>query len=82
MMTIRVVLALALIAFGVLNSTAQTVHPEIWPAVPRAVPRDPKIEKAINELLAKMSLEEKVGQVIQASITAVTPADVKAYHLG
>ena len=45
-------------------------------------PADPKIERAIDKLLAKMSVEEKVGQTIQASITAVRPDDVKAYHLG
>ncbi|MGH9457405.1 MAG: glycoside hydrolase family 3 protein [Thermoanaerobaculia bacterium] len=59
-----------------------SVRPEIWPHVGSPVPRDPAIEAAIDALLAKMSLEEKVGQVIQASITHVTPEDVKAYHLG
>lgn len=34
------------------------------------------------ELLARMSLEEKVGQVIQAEIDQVTPEDVRRYHLG
>src|SRR3546814_11145042 len=29
-----------------------------------------------------MTVEEKVGQVVQADIASVTPADVKQYHLG
>lgn len=29
-----------------------------------------------------MSLEEKIGQLIQADLCCVTPADVKQYHLG
>lgn len=59
-----------------------TVHPEIWPALQSPVPRDAEIDNAVEELLGKMTLEEKAGQVIQASITSVTPDDVKTYHLG
>ncbi|MEE8526842.1 MAG: glycoside hydrolase family 3 C-terminal domain-containing protein, partial [Thermoanaerobaculia bacterium] len=40
------------------------------------------IEQAVAELLGRMSVEEKVGQVIQAEIRYVTPADVQQYHLG
>jgi beta-glucosidase len=61
---------------------AAAVHPEIWPSVKSPLPRDRRIEKQIDDLLRKMTVEEKVGQVIQASITSVTPADVKTYHLG
>jgi beta-glucosidase len=59
-----------------------TVHPELWPAIENPVPRDPERERRIDDLLARMSVEEKVGQVIQGEIRNVTPADVKAYHLG
>jgi len=58
------------------------VHPELWPAVPRALPVDPSVEHAVDRILARMSLEEKVGQVIQAEIGQVTPEDVRRYHLG
>ena len=58
------------------------VHPEIWPVVRSRVTRDSGIEKKIDDLIGRMSVEEKVGQVIQASITSTTPADVKTYHLG
>jgi len=58
------------------------VHPERWPAVPQARPADPKLEQAVADLLARMSLEEKVGQVIQAEIADVTPGDVRRYRLG
>lgn len=59
-----------------------TVHPELWPALESPVPLDPEIEGRIDGLLARMSIEEKVGQVIQGEIRHVTPADVKTYHLG
>jgi beta-glucosidase len=58
-----------------------TVHPQIWPAGKQPA-RDAKIEKAIDDLLRTMTLEEKVGQVIQPSITAITPQEVRDYHIG
>lgn len=43
---------------------------------------DLTIDARANEILAKMTLEEKIGQVIQADISAVTPEEVKRYNLG
>jgi beta-glucosidase len=36
----------------------------------------------VEELLAKMTLAEKIGQMTQASQQAIPPADVAAYHIG
>ena len=58
------------------------VHPELWPAIQSPVPRSPEIEAAVENILRRMTLEEKAGQVIQASITSATPDDAKKYHLG
>jgi len=44
--------------------------------------RDPAMEERIAALLGRMTLEEKVGQVIQADIAFVTPAEVREYNLG
>jgi beta-glucosidase len=41
-----------------------------------------QIEVRASELLHKMSLEQKVAQMIQADIRSVTPEDVRRYHLG
>ncbi|AOS97154.1 Periplasmic beta-glucosidase precursor [Microbulbifer aggregans] len=54
----------------------------VWPELKPALQSDPKLEARISELMAKMSLEEKVGQMIQAEIKYVTPEDVREYHLG
>ncbi len=59
-----------------------TVHPEIWPSPKWPFPTDAATEKRIADLLKRMTVEEKVGQVIQADISAVTPADARKYHLG
>lgn len=54
----------------------------IWPAVVSPVPRDPRIEARIVELLGKLTLEQKVAQMIQAEIRSATPDDVRKYRLG
>lgn len=58
------------------------IHPESWPKQSSPLKRDPLIEQKIAQLLEKMTLEEKVGQIIQADIASVTPAQVRQYHLG
>ncbi|QFT55839.1 exo 1,3/1,4-beta-D-glucan glucohydrolase [Microbulbifer sp. THAF38] len=55
---------------------------ENWPLLEPAFPRSEKLEARISEIMSRMSLEEKVGQMIQAEIRHVTPEDVKKYHLG
>ncbi len=59
-----------------------TAHPDIWPRAHWPYRRNPAIERRIAKLLARMTIEEKVGQVIQADIDTVTPADLQTYHLG
>src|SRR5690349_324250 len=41
-----------------------TVHPEIWPEVRSPLLPDPAVEARIDALMAKMSVEDKVGQMI------------------
>ncbi len=79
------VLLLALAAQPLIAAAADapgTTHPKFWPQFKPAVARDSKLEERVDALLQKMTVEEKVGQVIQAGITKVTPADVEKYHLG
>ena len=55
--------------------------PELWPqGHPPAV--SPTVNAFVAELLAHMSVEEKVGQMIQADIASITPAQLKIYKLG
>lgn len=53
-----------------------------WPAIESAIAKDPKIENKIVEILAKMTLAEKVGQMIQPDLRGVTPQEAKNYKLG
>ena len=53
-----------------------------WPAVKSPIKKDPVIESKIDEWLAKMSIEQKVGQMIQAEIKSISPDDAAKYHIG
>lgn len=57
------------------------IHPEIWPEIKTAA-LNPDVEKRIDDIISKMTLEQKVGQVIQGDTNSVTPAEVKEYRLG
>lgn len=57
-------------------------NPAIWPAYkyPVTVPNDDR--RMIAGLMAQMSIEEKIGQLVQADLCCVKPEDVKRYKLG
>lgn len=57
------------------------VNPADWPTI-KPLPLNPEIEAQIDEILPKLTLEQKVGQVIQADNASVTPEEVKNYRLG
>jgi beta-glucosidase len=57
-------------------------NPEIWPAYTYPVPTRPEHEARIADLIARMTIEEKIGQLVQADLCCVTPEDVKRYKLG
>jgi len=61
------------------SSAAQKVE---WPRITSAVKKDPALEARITELMSRMTIEEKVGQLIQPEIRQVTPEDIKKYHVG
>ncbi|MEL7032386.1 MAG: glycoside hydrolase family 3 N-terminal domain-containing protein [Pseudomonadota bacterium] len=63
------------------DDAAPKINPENWPSV-ETPPLDPAIEARIDAIMAKMTLEQKVGQVIQADSGSVTPEQVKQYRLG
>jgi beta-glucosidase len=58
------------------------IHPLEWPAAAPAIAPDPKLEQFVDQLLDSMSLEEKVGQLVQADIGSIKPEDLRTYKLG
>ena len=57
-------------------------HPDIWPAYTYPVKTPTSDEARIRTLLARMTLSEKIGQLVQADLCCVQPEDVKTYNLG
>ncbi len=51
-----------------------------WPKI--KTKKDPEIEQFITTILAQMTLEEKVGQMIQPNLRDVTPEEANKYKLG
>ena len=64
------------------RSRGSTANPAIWPEVKNRVPIDPAVELRIADLLRRMSIEQKVGQIIQGDLASTTPEDMYRYHLG
>ena len=62
---------------------AARANPANWPQAhsPAAI-TDAATEAAITALIEKMTLEQKIGQVVQADIGAIAPADLAKYPLG
>ena len=53
-----------------------------WPQVTSRVERDSALEARVEGLLKRLSVERKVGQVIQADINSITPEEMRQYRLG
>lgn len=64
------------------TALSSTAHPEKWPVAKSQGLIDPATEKFVTDLLAKMTLEEKVGQMVQADIGSIKPEDLAVYPLG
>lgn len=62
---------------------ATRAHPALWPrAASPAAMTDAATEAFVTELMSRMTLEEKVGQTIQADIGSIKPEDLLTYPLG
>ena len=58
------------------------IDPANWPDTAWPLAEDAAMEQQITELMATMTVEEKVGQIVQGDIADVTPEDVRKYRLG
>ena len=51
-------------------------------AAPKVFPQDPAQEAQIRAIVAHMTLAQKIGQMTQPDIRAITPAEVRQYDIG
>ena len=58
------------------------VHPQRWPSIRPALAPNPRLERRLDRLMRCLTLRQKVGQLIQADISSIRPADLHRYPLG
>ncbi|NIJ69979.1 glycoside hydrolase family 3 protein [Xanthomonas sp. 60] len=79
-------LALACLSGAAIAQPAEGAPPSVvpahWPQPHWPLPVDPALQSRVDRLLASMTLEEKVGQIVQGDIASVTPEDIRKYRLG
>ena len=68
---------------GAAAAPAGQANPAHWPhTTSPATVTDPQTEAFITGLMERMTLEEKVGQLIQADIASIRPSDLLTFPLG
>ena len=53
-----------------------------WPHLQSVIAPDAKLEARVREIVGKMTLAQKIGQMTQAELKSVAPDDVRKYYLG
>ena len=77
------IVPLLLAALSLAHADTPAIIPQhaLWPALPHPT-KDAAVEASLAALLKQMTLEEKVGQMIQADIDSISPDDLRTYKLG
>jgi beta-glucosidase len=60
----------------------EKVKQEIWPHIETGIAEDPELEAKIAKMLAGMTLEQKIAQMIQPEIRDITVEDMRKYGFG
>ncbi|MEG2940545.1 MAG: glycoside hydrolase family 3 N-terminal domain-containing protein [Thermomonas sp.] len=63
-------------------ATGNAINPGHWPQPTWPLATDAALEHRLEALLAGLTVEEKVGQIVQADIGSITPDDLRKYRLG
>ncbi|OCH18914.1 1,4-beta-D-glucan glucohydrolase [Aliivibrio sp. 1S165] len=53
-----------------------------WPQIQSAIPKRDYIEERVSDIVAQMTLGEKVGQMIMPEYRQITPEEAKLYKIG
>jgi beta-glucosidase len=72
----------ALMGLAASGTAAQVATPAKWPAAKSPALVDARTEAKVTALLARLSLEQKIGQMIQADLGSIKPEDLRKYPLG
>jgi len=64
------------------SADPQVVHVNHWPKAKSVGVTNSVTEQKITNLIAQMTVEEKVGQIIQTDISNISPEELRRYPLG
>lgn len=64
------------------NSAVTGKAAEHWPVLKLPVQQTPQMEQRITDIMAKMTLEQKIAQMIQPEIRDITVEDMRQYGFG
>lgn len=79
-------MVIALLSIGCAEVAKRASTPssnmDLWPKLTGPLRQDAGVEASIDALLAQMTTEQKVGQLIMPELRTTTPADIRHYHIG
>ena len=65
-----------------IEHASMITHYTDWPAIKPRAAADAKIEARARDIVAKMTLAQKIGQMTQAEIKSITPDEVRQFYIG
>jgi len=82
--TVAVAIAVALSGWAGGEPAAETAadNSSIWPYIESPVGLDQGVEQRIDSMLADMTVEQKIAQMIQPEIRDITVDDMRKYGFG
>lgn len=80
--TFTPVLISALLTALPLSAMAAATDQTDWPRLQGPIKPDDRIEARVRRIVAGMTLEQKVGQMTQPEIKAITPEQVRQFYIG
>lgn len=72
----------AILAFMLLVGSMPLYASANTSSLPAYLDRTKSVDERVSDLLGRMTVDEKIGQMIQAERASVTSAEVKQYYLG
>jgi beta-glucosidase len=57
-------------------------HYTDWPLIHSTLPTDPRLEARVRDIVRRMTLAQKIGQMTQAEIKSITPDEVRRHYIG
>ena len=81
-LTLAVLVSCGLVACSEQPADTPAAAGSVWPYIGSPVGLDPVMEQAISDYLARMTVEQKVAQMIQPEIRDITVEDMRTYGFG